>query len=190
MSTYMCLIKVDQPIDDNIFDFLIQFVSAEKRERIYRQKVKQNADNMLVGAALTRLLLWKKFHVPPTASIAYGIYGKPFLSDYPNVHFNISHSGAYAVCAVSDRPIGVDVQAIRPYNPDVAKYVCSFNELMQIESSSDPASEFTRIWTRKEAHLKMFGCGLTAESKLAEWPPASKLRTVKYEDAFLSVALF
>lgn len=139
------LTRIGKAINENSFSFLLLFSPSEKQHRILCQRIKQNADNMLVGAALARLMLWKNFHVPPTAKIAYGAYGKPYLPDYPHAHFNISHSGQYVACAVCERPVGLDIQVIKSYDPDVARLACSEKELRVIESSPDPAVEFTRI---------------------------------------------
>ena len=42
--------------------------------------------------------------------IARGEKGKPFIVGVENVFFNISHSGDYVVCSVSDREIGIDIE--------------------------------------------------------------------------------
>ena len=42
--------------------------------------------------------------------LVYGTHGKPALSDSFSPHFNISHSGKYAVCALSEVPCGIDIQ--------------------------------------------------------------------------------
>ena len=81
------------------------------------------------------------------------------------MHFNLSHSGSYAVCAVSDAPVGVDIEVRRKNtNLKVAKrffsqaendYIDSFETL---ESREDA---FYRIWTLKEAFVKATGEGLS-----------------------------
>ncbi|MCH5348880.1 MAG: 4'-phosphopantetheinyl transferase superfamily protein [Oscillospiraceae bacterium] len=175
------------PIDDITFRFLLQFSPPEKQQRILRQRVKQNADSMVSGGALARYMLWKEFCIPWDAHIAYGEFGKPYLSDYPDVHFNISHSGQYVVCAVCNRPVGVDVQEIAPYQPDVAAKVCSNVELSQIEASGNQAAEFTKAWTIKEAYLKMLGLGLGHELQAMEVPPYMNVQAKKYISAFVSI---
>jgi len=40
-------------------------------------------------------------------------YGKPCLEEYPDFHFNISHSRDYVLCAVDDKPIGIDVEEVK-----------------------------------------------------------------------------
>ncbi len=51
----------------------------------------------------------------------YTEQGKPYILDYTNMHFNVSYSEEYVVCAVSDKPVGIDIQKISEYNPAVAK---------------------------------------------------------------------
>ncbi len=51
--------KNDIPIQDKTFKFLLQFVQPEKHERILRQRVKQNADNMLICEILAKILIKK-----------------------------------------------------------------------------------------------------------------------------------
>lgn len=155
------IVKVPAPLDDRTVQTLLSFAPAEKQIRIRRQRVRQNADNMLVGAALARHLLWQEFRIPCTAVIAYGPYGKPYLADYPKAHFNISHSGQYVVCSVCNRPVGIDIQEIAPYCTEVAANVCNSVEMTQLDTSSEPATEFARIWTKKEALLKLTGAGIT-----------------------------
>ena len=44
-----------------------------------------------------------------------GAFGKPQLIDFPQVHFNLSHSGDWALCVISDDgPVGVDIEVVRP----------------------------------------------------------------------------
>ena len=54
-------------------------------------------------------------------TVVYDDHGKPVLQDHPHLHFSLSHSGEWAVCALSDTPVGVDVERIRPI--DAARLV-------------------------------------------------------------------
>jgi len=88
---------------------------------------------------------------------------KPYLSRGPE--FNISHSGGFVVCAVDDRPIGIDVEeirAVRDRDGLASRYFCS-EEIEKMKASADPKLEFLRIWTKKEACLKLTGEGLTRD---------------------------
>ena len=154
------LVKISGKIEESIFRYLLGFIREDKKERILMQGTKQNADNMLIGE-----ILKMNFDIDiKEQKIACSKYGKPYLTDYPNAHFNISHSGNYVACAVSDKPVGTDIQKIGKYCSDTAKRVCSEEELKQISDSSDKASEFTRLWTQKEAVLKMCGTGFISDN--------------------------
>jgi 4'-phosphopantetheinyl transferase len=82
---------------------------------------------------------------------AKGVHGKPYLPDWPGVHFNISHSGALFVCAISEAAeIGVDVERIRevPEKEHIA------------ERYGLDANRFFETWTEREAYLKALGLGV------------------------------
>ncbi len=102
---------------------------------------------------------WKDQNIPADAELAKTVLGKPYLKDWPRIQFNLSHSGAYGVCAVSDAPVGVDVEMIRPLRQDVAKRF--FTKVEQGYLSAQPPEEFFRLWTRKESFTKAVGKGLT-----------------------------
>ena len=87
--------------------------------------------------------------------------GKPILANDPNIHFNLSHSGLLAVCAVSDHPVGVDVEPLRDAIPEVVTMCFQTAEQEWIKASDDPGYAFSRLWTRKESYLKLSGEGLS-----------------------------
>lgn len=93
----------------------------------------------------------------------YGPQGKPYLKDYPELHFSLSHSGNMAVLAISDAEVGIDVQENRGYSERIAKRFYHENEyklLEQAESVSECEKLFYQIWTGKEAFIKYTGKGM------------------------------
>jgi len=92
--------------------------------------------------------------------LAFGTYGKPYLSEYPEVHFNISHCDAGCAVAVADHPVGVDIQDVRSFSWDVARRVCCERELTELEKSADRDKLFTKMWAMKESYGKMTGKGI------------------------------
>lgn len=188
MIPIVCLIQNQAPINQAVFQFLLHFSPPEKQQRILRQHIKQNADNMAVGGALVRYMLWNEFRVPVDAQISYGEFGKPYLLDYPRLYFNISHSGQFVACVVCSQPVGIDVQQITSYRPNLTERVCSNAELAQIKASTAPDEEFTKIWTKKEAFLKMCGRGLWCGLNTIDVSSYLRAWTGRYQDAFISVA--
>lgn len=166
MKPQIFLVQVDNNLDKETFHYLMQFVNKEKQDRILRQKKKENANAILIADILVKYALKKVFNLDITKiKIGYGDLNKPFLVDYPDIHFNVSHSGNMVVCAVYDKPIGIDIQ-INQYCPNIfIDKVCNKDEILKIEMSEDRISEFIKIWTQKEAVMKKTGQGINGDLK-------------------------
>lgn len=93
--------------------------------------------------------------------IEIGEHGKPYLVDHPDIHFNISHCQKAIAVAVSDQPVGVDVEMFRKVNDSLIDKCMNEREKADIISSVSPEETFIAYWTRKEAAFKLFGTGIT-----------------------------
>ena len=101
-----------------------------------------------------------------------GPYGKPYLAAYPEIHFNISHSGDWAVCALAAMPCGVDIQERRPMRSRrMVERTMNAREQRQILEAEDSTAEFIKLWTYKESCIKLSGEGLHQDMKTLK-PPA------------------
>jgi 4'-phosphopantetheinyl transferase len=100
---------------------------------------------------------------PLTERVCLSSKGKPFLPDHPDVHFNVSHSGKYVVCAFADRTVGIDIEEIHEIKPELIKYALDKKEIAEYEDT--PAEKqirrFFELWTKKEAFLKHIARGLS-----------------------------
>ena len=76
------------------------------------------------------------------------------------VDFSISHCKNAIAVALSDRPVGVDVESFRHAEEPLLKRTMNPEEQTQVREAEDPAEAFTRLWTCKEAVLKLRGTGL------------------------------
>lgn len=127
------------------------------------ENIKQNQNHKLsVAAGVLYARAIKNAGISPDTIVLENSHGKPYLRDYPDVHFSLSHSGDYAMCAISDSPIGCDIQKISDTRPQVARRFFTQAEQLYLQGSEDPQVEFTRIWTRKESYVKMKGLGISA----------------------------
>ncbi|MCX6971886.1 MAG: 4'-phosphopantetheinyl transferase superfamily protein [Verrucomicrobia bacterium] len=88
--------------------------------------------------------------------------GKPFFSNAA-VHFNLSHSGSTVVAAFSNSPVGIDIESRGRCRDFVAVASRFFHpsEAQAVAQSGDEA-HFLRLWTGKEAMLKLSGEGISA----------------------------
>lgn len=93
-------------------------------------------------------------------------HGKPFLALQPQIHYNISHSGKYAVCAIGNRELGVDIQEEK--EADFARMLRRMvpeKQREEILKSENPAKEFYHQWVLREAYIKWTGEGLARDMK-------------------------
>lgn len=139
----------------------MRFLPDERRAKALRYRREIDRKLSVVSYLLLTYALYKERELR-APKVAYTDKGKPYLPDHPDIHFNISHCPQGCVCAISDKPIGVDIQDIRPFSLAVARRCCSAAELHLLAHSFDPTSCFTRMWSMKESYLKMTGEGITA----------------------------
>ena len=116
---------------------------------------REDAYSLLAYAVRRR---WGMEHLP---AIARSEQGKPHFPDHPDLHFNLSHSGNYALCALDEHPVGVDIELIRPHHPRLSQRICSAEELAWLDGQEAPLSALCQLWARKEALVKYHGTGLT-----------------------------
>jgi 4'-phosphopantetheinyl transferase len=102
---------------------------------------------------------------PEEIRIAFHDKGKPFFPDFPYFKFNITHGGnVIAVAFCNDHEIGIDVESCdRKVNPMIAEryFTPSEAKFLQKIPLQQRSYDFLRLWTIKEAYLKMTGDGLT-----------------------------
>lgn len=87
--------------------------------------------------------------------------GKLYLTEHKDKYVNLSHSKDYAVCAVHDKAIGVDVQYCRECDMRMADRFFTGAEADMIRRSPVPEKAFFEIWAKKESLVKAVGCALT-----------------------------
>ncbi|MFA5752806.1 MAG: 4'-phosphopantetheinyl transferase superfamily protein [Bacteroidales bacterium] len=131
----------------------------------YRQMMNYTriADRKLCAAAYVLLVyaLKKENLFTQLPVFAYGPHSKPFLSNYPGTHFNISHCDGAVVCALSSDPVGIDIEKVAGYDDDMARYICNPIEYAWVTKiPGREAQRFTEMWTRKESYVKSLGTGI------------------------------
>ena len=77
--------------------------------------------------------------------------GKPYFPDAPALCFSLSHTDGAVLAALSDRPVGADLERLRPPPLRLARRFGLEGE------------DFFRSWVRREARGKRTGEGVTAQ---------------------------
>lgn len=148
-------------------------MSKDKQLRVDRFRFEEDKKRTVAGEMLARKAIAEWCIVIPE-SIIFGTqeYGKPYAKDL-SVEFNISHTGDMVVCAVDDKPVGIDVEKIRPIDLTVAKRICADDELnylfghvptendFRCTTDRNILTRFFELWTAKEAYGKCIGVGMS-----------------------------
>lgn len=106
----------------------------------------------------------------PLPEMAREAGGKPFFPAWPERQFSLSHSKGLALCALSDRPVGADVERVRPRREHLPRYVMSDREYRWFENRGSRWEDFYALWTLKEAKVKCTGEGLRRPAREIEVP--------------------
>lgn len=88
-----------------------------------------------------------------------GQYGKPIYRNRHSLQFNLSHCDQAIGCALSENPVGIDVQDITGRDLSILP-AFSKAEQMTIENARDSERQLIKLWTYKESYLKFVGTGL------------------------------
>ena len=141
---------------------LLPLVSDQRREQALRYKHLFGQFCCLKSyEMLMELLASTPYTLHSTPSFLYNEHGAPSLSGGP--YFSLSHSKRGIAVAISDEPIGIDIEAIRPLSEGLVQRAMNPQEQAQIAAAANPEQEFIRLWTRKEAYVKMQGTGIISD---------------------------
>ena len=128
--------------------------------------------NRFAQARFSLRILLGAYCAQPPDSLKFinNTHGKPALTNFYRLSFNLSRSGNIAVIAIGRQlEIGVDIeQFIAPNNPrELARTVFSEEENNAFSGLPDDvlARTFLTCWTRKEAYLKAIGTGLVIDPR-------------------------
>lgn len=167
--------KSIENLTDEEYDAIYAEIPIERRRRLGRIRNRNDMKLSVVGDGIVRQSI-SMLSGKPTAELTFSRdhNGKPCCTSNPEIEFNLSHSGEYAVCAASDRKIGVDIEQLRRVRFRIARRLCTPEEFTYIFGvpkllSEDSVEErdidgickrLLTIWTLKESYFKNIGCGI------------------------------
>lgn len=146
----------------------LQQLSVSRREKCLAiGNPAERRRSIAAGIALENLL--RKHGVDEPFEYAYSHRGKPYLKDRSDIQYSISHSGQYAVAAVSDQLVGIDIESIdRPGLQKTTEAVLhsrfisdSMRQFVMELSPTEKTEWFLIIWTLAEALAKAMDLPVT-----------------------------
>ena len=144
------------------------FPETTKQIKNYRPDDRKRT---LAGRYLLKKMI-KELYGREEFSLEFNENGKPYL-DF--CFFSISHSGDFAVCAVSDCPVGVDIERMKSFKQR-ERYMLFTQSESEYVNKSDSPNRFYTLWTRKEAYVKAKGGVIADAAKTELVTPDFKLK--------------
>ncbi len=150
-------------ISEESFKRFQKVVSEERRSKAEKFYRREDACRSLLAESLIRYtFLCAGLKNCSEIKLIRNEFGKPepVLDGF---HFNISHSGAWVICAADNEEIGVDVERIHKVDSDISQRFFSSIENKFLSDFKSPAQwldYFYKLWVLKESYIKAIGKGL------------------------------
>lgn len=149
----------DEPLSPSSFSQKLETLPYAQQEKIKKFRRWQDAHASLFGKLLLQkgLLDFKAPH--GLADLKTDRNNKPYF-DESTIGFNITHSGNFVACVLTDETlaIGIDAEEWKPL--DVADFMNCWNDAEWIAIRDNEIQVFYKYWTAKEAVIKTEGQGL------------------------------
>ena len=138
-----------------------------RREQVLAYKHEAGRRQSLLAYRLLCQGLQKEYGIEKPPTFQYNEHGKPYLSgEASTIHFSLSHCREAVACVISEQPCGIDIESTdRRVSDSIIRYSMNDEEQTEIAHAENPAQTFLRLWTRKEAVLKLVGTGIRDDMK-------------------------
>ena len=147
-------------MDEETYRAAFSQMSPARQKRVNEIAAEDDRKRTVAAELLVRRAAGEKLGIAPEAvALTVDENDKPRIEGDP-LYVSMSHSGAWAVCAVDNRPVGVDVEVIRGAQEKFIARVCSETEQAYIRyGDAGCFHRFWECWTAKEALFKLTGKG-------------------------------
>lgn len=167
----------------------LTFSRLPKKEQEFLKK-RRNEKAFAEGVLARALLFYglkKEYHLTEFPEIFREENGKPYLPDFLGIHFNLSHTDGKVLCAISDNPVGADIQKKVVFKENLFLWISHENERKNLGSMTGE-TVFNSLWCLKEAYLKYTGEGIRCPMKNLDFSRVLRGETDQYEGAFVRFA--
>lgn len=142
----------------NINDFTEALLNAELQHMSLKQREYINAKRKTLfrhQSIASRILLknlLSEYNIDDGYNIDFDANGKPFYRGSKEIYVSLSHSGDFVAAAVSEKPVGIDIQVFKNVSDRLINKTCTATEKKYIFQNNK--NLFFKFWTLKEAYAK------------------------------------
>jgi 4'-phosphopantetheinyl transferase len=133
-------------------------LSDEERRRMADFGSPIRRRSFCLGRTAARTLLGELLGIPPDRVDLQVRPDGSIAAPGTGLNVSIAHAGPHAVALAGERPLGVDLEEVRPRDPRLRNRIAHPDDRLPADLSDDEA--LVLLWTVKEAVLKAAGTGL------------------------------
>lgn len=142
--------RLERPLTERETAAMLRLLPEGRRERLLRIRQPEKRREPLCAYLILCHALWEQYRWRELPEIRLSSFGKPYFPEHPDIHFNLSHTTGAVLVGLSDQPVGVDIERIRPVSQRAMRRL------------ADVGTEraFFQSWVRREARTKRSGTGV------------------------------
>lgn len=171
---------------------LLNYLNEAELNRARKYHFEKDANQFIICRSLLKFVL--AYHTGLAVTkilIKVDANKKPYVISNKNTCFNVSHAQDFAVIAISNQSVGIDLEYLNK-NFDFSEIlptVFSDLEIKSILNADHKTRKFYNFWTRKEAIVKATGQGISDDLPLIPATDGNHLVASKILDGFKSLQL-
>lgn len=158
----------------------------QRKASVLRKKIENDRKRSILGEYLARKGISELCDIAPEEiKFDRTENGKPFAIN-ADVFFSISHCNDMVVCAISKKPIGIDIEFLRDIELNVTRFACTEKDnafIFETQNIDEQRKRFFKLWTAKEAFLKCYGKGIS-DLKTVSFCDIEPFCKTVFEDGF------
>ena len=160
------LLRKITELTEEEYEAIYQSLSPSRKAHIDRLKKPDDRKRSLLATEIVHQLA-------SDAVLETDPAGRPYLRNCP-YYVSISHSHGAVACAVSETPVGIDIEKIKPVKTRLVNYACLPEEQEYVNAQEAPVItdgetllRFFAVWTGKEACFKKNGGNMLSINTLS-----------------------
>lgn len=152
---------VEPLMEDAFYQKALSMVSKERQEKAGKMIQRPDKARSVAAGLLLHYAVGDNTGFRWDGNCFIKEHGKPMLPKELGLYFNLSHSGDYVLCTVSDKETGADIQRHERYHDRLAERFFHPEELAYLKEAEDRKQRFYDLWCLKESCIKCTGRGLS-----------------------------
>nr|WP_321226032.1 4'-phosphopantetheinyl transferase superfamily protein [uncultured Psychroserpens sp.] len=163
-TTDLSVFKIQLSSYYDLVHELKTYLNATELQRAQKYHFEKDRNQFIICRSLLKFILAQDTGLSVSEiNIQIDKNKKPYLSSNKKICFNVSHSRDFALIAVSNHDVGIDIEFLNE-NFDFFEMMPSIFSTIEIETvlnAENKTHKFFKFWTRKEAIVKATGEGIS-----------------------------